>query len=303
MRIGIAINPTSGRGRGSAFGDEARAVLAEYPVDIVELSGDDADACLRACHAAVHAGDIDALLAVGGDGMVHLGVNAVAGTHIPLGIIAVGSGNDIAREFHLPIRHVRNSVNQVMACLFGGRQRPTDVIQIDGAHGRSYALAVLSAGIDAEVNLVTNSLNWPKGNMRYLRGVAQCLRDYRLYGVNLQIDGVAASGPVTLVSVANCRFMGGGMNIAPGAQTNDGLLDVVIGYAPKPITLAGLLPLVYVGRHTSSPVVHMKRGSRIRLEEDLSVGGPTPIAMADGEVVGPFPLDIRCLSGGLDLLI
>ena len=303
MKVGVAVNPSSGRGRGDTYGNETRRVLAEYPVEVVELSGADAEDCLRNCQEAIRSRHIDALLAVGGDGMVHLGVNAVAGTGVPLGIIAVGSGNDIAREFRLPIRHVANSVHQVMACLFGGRQQPTDVIASDGSHGRSYALAVLSAGIDAEVNLTTNSMTWPKGNMRYLRAVAQSLGSYPTYGLRVEIDGVVASGPLTLLSVANCRFIGGGMNIAPMARTNDGLLDVVIGYAPKPITLAALLPLVYVGRHTMSPLVHTFRGRHIRISEDLSVGAPAPTAMADGEVVGRLPLDIHCLPGGVDLLI
>ena len=138
------------------LGQEAFRVLKSYPVEIVDLSGQSARQALANCKDAVASNRIDALLAVGGDGMVHLGVDAVAGTGLPLGIVAVGSGNDIAREFRLPILNVSNSIHQVMSSLFGERSRATDVMEITGSHGTTHALAVLSAGIDAAINSRTS---------------------------------------------------------------------------------------------------------------------------------------------------
>lgn len=285
------------------LGQEAFRVLESYPVEIVDLSGQSARQALANCKDAVASNRIDALLAVGGDGMVHLGVDAVAGTGLPLGIVAVGSGNDIAREFRLPILNVSNSIHQVMSSLFGERSRATDVMEITGSHGTTHALAVLSAGIDAAINSRTNLLNWPKGNLRYLRATGEELANYQTYGVRIEIDGVAHAGPATLISVANTRFVGGGMNIAPTARTNDGQLDVVVAYVPNVRTVASLLPLVYLGKHVASPLVHVIRGRHIRICEDRQMGGPAPLAMADGEEIGHLPLDIRCLAGGLELLV
>lgn len=303
VRIGVAINPSSGRGRGSSYGEQTRDVLSRYPVDIVELSGASAAESLHKARQAVSEGAIDALLTVGGDGMVHVGANAVADTHVPLGIIAVGSGNDIAREFRLPIRNVYNSVHQVISCLFGGRARPTDVIAIDSAVGRSYALAVLSAGIDAAINLRTNNLTWPKGNMRYVRAALESLSAFPTYGMRIRVDGMEARGPITLAAIANTRYIGGGMNIAPQAKTDDGILNVMVGYAPHAVTLLRLLPLLYSGKYASSRIIHTIAGRHIHIEEDPAFGSPAPIAMADGEIIDKLPLDITCLPGGLDLLI
>lgn len=303
MRIGLAINPTSGRGRGASDGQAVRDELAAYPIDIVELSGATADECLARARLAVAEHQIDALIAVGGDGMVHLAVNAVARTGIPLGIVAVGSGNDIAREFHLPVKRIPQSVHQIMTCLYGNRQRPTDIIAIDGEHGRTYALAVVSAGIDAEINRRTNHLSWPKGNLRYVRAALASLRHYPLYGIAVSIDGRKHSGPLTLAAIANTRFIGGGMAIAPSAKTNDGVLQVVLGCAPHRMTLLRLLPLVYTGRHTRSKLVHVLTGAHVRVEADTRYGDLPPRAMADGEEIGDLPLDIHCIEAGIDLLI
>ncbi|MCF2706419.1 diacylglycerol kinase [Arcanobacterium haemolyticum] len=303
MRVGIAINPASGRGRGTSYGEEARKIIAEYPVDIVDLSGADSSECLSRCKASVAHGDIDALVAVGGDGMVHLGVDAVAGSGVPLGIIAVGSGNDNAREFRLPIRKVDDAAHQVMSCLFGGRSRPTDVMEIRGAHGTTHALAILSAGIDADVNLRTNALSWPKGNLRYVRALVESIIDYPEYGIRVEIDGKVCEGPATLISVANTRFFGGGINIAPMARTDDGMLDVIVGYAKKRRRLAPILPWIYTGQQANSSIVHCLRAREVRISHAPQYGAPPPIGMADGEIIGDLPLTIRCLPGGLELLI
>lgn len=303
MRVGIAVNPASGRGRGTYFGEQARRNISEYPVEVVDLSASSATECTARARQAALTGEIDALIAVGGDGMVHVGVCATAETGVPLGIVAVGSGNDNAREFRLPIRDVAASVHQVMGSLFGGRGRATDVMQISGEFGSTYALAILSAGIDADVNLRTNTLTWPKGNMRYLRALAQSIREYQPYGMRVSVDGRVCEGPATIVSVANCRYFGGGMNVAPRAETNDGLLDVVVGVAPNLTQLVPVVPLLFLGRTDSHPLVHNLRGKTIRLEDAPRFGGHAPIAMADGEVIGRLPLTITCLPGAIELLI
>ncbi len=303
MRVGLAINPASSRGRGASFGARAREIMNSYPVEIVDLSGRSAGECRDRCRAAAQAGDIDALVAVGGDGMVHVGVDALAGTDVPLGIVAVGSGNDNAREFRLPIRKVDDAAHQVMSCLFGGRFRPTDIIEISHAHGTTHALAIVSAGIDAEVNLRTNDLTWPKGNLRYVRALADAIKDYPAFGVKVTADGRTCEGPVTLLCVANTRYFGGGMNIAPMAQTDDGLLDLIIGYAPTRRRLTPILPMIYSGRHTHSSLVHHLRATCVRIEYLPRAGSPPPLAMADGEVVGDLPLEIRVRPGSLNLLV
>ena len=99
--IALLTNPTAGRARGA----KARGVVLERlrsaGLSVRDLSGKDADEALDLARAAVPDG-VDALVVVGGDGMVHLGVQAVADTGTALGIIPAGTGNDVARYFDLP---------------------------------------------------------------------------------------------------------------------------------------------------------------------------------------------------------
>ncbi|WP_164505475.1 MULTISPECIES: diacylglycerol kinase family protein [unclassified Actinobaculum] len=303
MRIGVASNPSSGAGRGARYGTQVRSLLAVYGATIVELSGRNAAECLAAARSEVLAGNLDALFVVGGDGMVHIGVEALAGTHVPLGIISVGSGNDIAREFGLPIRNVPRAVHRAVTALLAGRSRATDTIEVTHRSGNAHALAVLSAGIDAATNLRTNQLTWPKGNLRYARALFQCLTEFSPYGLEVEVDGKVASGAATLVAAANTRFVGGGMNIAPSARTDDGLLDIIIARAMSVPEIVSLFPLLYGGRHIHAKGVHLLRGQHIRINAKPSAGAPAPTAMADGEIIGEVPLNIYCRPGSLELLV
>ena len=103
MRIGLVANPSSGRGRHNGAAEAARRALLGASHDVLLVEGahyEDARAC--ATGLLEDARGLDALVVVGGDGMVHLGLDVVAGTGVPLGLIAVGTGNDIARHLGLP---------------------------------------------------------------------------------------------------------------------------------------------------------------------------------------------------------
>src|SRR5690606_10062560 len=95
--FGVVVNPTSGLGRGRSVGEQTVAALRERGHEVVDLSRDSADEARAAARRAVAQG-LDALVVVGGDGIVNLGVNVVAETDVPLGIVAAGTGNDVARS-------------------------------------------------------------------------------------------------------------------------------------------------------------------------------------------------------------
>jgi diacylglycerol kinase (ATP) len=102
MRIGLIINPSSGRGKGAARGQIVLQTLAERGQEFVNLSGKTMDEANANARHAINDGSIDGLIVVGGDGIAHLGVNIACDTGIGLGIIAAGTGNDLARSIGLP---------------------------------------------------------------------------------------------------------------------------------------------------------------------------------------------------------
>ena len=108
---------------------------------------------------------ISALLVVGGDGMVHLAVNALAGTQVPLGIVPTGTGNDFARLFNLPAEP-RTAVGHFLQSL--EQPHRVDLGRVTRADGtKCWFAGVLSAGFDAAVNDRANRWRFPRGRLRY----------------------------------------------------------------------------------------------------------------------------------------
>ncbi|MDO4887959.1 MAG: diacylglycerol kinase family protein [Actinomycetaceae bacterium] len=305
MRIGLVTNGAVRRGRaGDLTGRALRAINARG-ADVVVLDGRTAMEKQERAHRAATSGAIDALMVVGGDGTVHIGVEALTATGVPLGIIPVGSGNDIARQFGLPVGDVEESVERTLLSLRTGAATPVDVVEVrtGGAAGATHrALAILSAGIDAAINLRANGLAWPGGNLRYLRAALAEVRRFAPYGLRLEIDGRAAEGPATLVCVANTGYFGGGLRIAPAADPRDGLLDVVYAKVLSPAQICALFPRLYTGGHVRHPYVHVKRARHVRIAAAPGVGKAPPVLMADGEVMGRLPVEVRCLPRSLELL-
>ncbi|MFY9262970.1 MAG: diacylglycerol kinase family lipid kinase [Actinomycetaceae bacterium] len=314
MRLAVIMNPTSAKGKGRSYRERIMTIAGQYPVEIEWLSAECALTARQAMSAAVIEG-VDGLIVAGGDGTIHQAVNALGDSQIPLGILAVGSGNDIARHFKLPVHKIDHALHQVMSGFLGQRFHRVDVIEIsahrpdgarmnDAAHPPvQRALAIVSVGLDAEVNYLVNRLTWPQGNLRYVRGIIQSLRGYEPYGVKLTLNGKTQSGPITLISAANTRFFGGGFEIAPDALDDDGLFDVVIARGLSLPEFASLLPKLVMGKHLTDPRVHMIRASELLIEPALDRGGELPMIMADGEEIMRAPAKIRLIRGGLRLVV
>ncbi len=182
-RVGLAVNPTAGKGRGATEGNAVAAAFGAAGLDVVRLVGRDAtDLAGRVDAALAPARDgLDALVVVGGDGMVHLGTNAVAGTAVPLGIVAAGTGNDVARGLGLPVHDAAAAARVVLDALTAGTFRPVDAARVaaaDGMPARWFA-GVLGVGFDAVVNERANRLRWPRGRRRYDVAIALELPVFR----------------------------------------------------------------------------------------------------------------------------
>ncbi|MDR1293480.1 MAG: hypothetical protein LBK59_00745 [Bifidobacteriaceae bacterium] len=301
--LGVVVNPTAGAGRGQDRGSRALDLLARLGYAIVDFSAEDVHRAEASARQGMVDG-IDALVVVGGDGMVHLGVNLMAMTNLPLGIVAEGTGNDISRGLGLPIRDVDASVAWIDRALADGG-RVIDAVRVTDLthHGMAeWYVGVLSAGFDAAVNATTNRMRWPSGSARYVRALLTELGRLRPFGYRIEVDGQVHEFPGTLVSVANGVGFGGGMLIAPNAEFDDGLVDVVLADALTRRALLAVFPRVYRGTHLSHPALSVVRGRVVTLETLPGVGAPPPAAYADGEPLGPLPLRCEVVPGALRVL-
>ncbi|KGM09851.1 diacylglycerol/lipid kinase family protein [Cellulomonas bogoriensis] len=303
LRLAVLVNPTSGSGRGARQGARTVDLLRRRGHLVRTVSAPDrVGAGLRA--AEVVADGVDALVVVGGDGTVGLGVGAVAGTAVPLGVVAAGSGNDVARSLglprHDPVRAVRHLESAFAA---GGRLVDAMTVAAADGSGERWCMGVVSAGVDAAVNARANASSWPRGRARYVRALAAELPGFRPYGYRLRLDDGTWEPPATLVAVANTTSIGGGMRIAPDACADDGLLDVVVAGPLSRTALLRIFPSVYRGAHVHHPVCEVRRSRTVLLEPAPSEGlRHPPTAFADGEPVGQVPLLVRVRPGALTLL-
>lgn len=293
-RVGLLINPTAGQHRGEQVGTRVADLLEAGGRRVVDLTGLDAARAEAKARAAVAAGDIDLLVVAGGDGAAGLGANICADTPVPLGIVAVGTGNDNARELGLPVQDVDASVQRILA----GETRRMDlgrVLNSDGQRVRDF-LGVLSCGFDAVVNERANRMVWPRGPQRYNLAI---LRELPVFGpirYQLSVDGVQREIDGMLVCIANGRAFGGGMKVAPSADVEDGLLDVVIVHDIPMATFLSVFPKVYKGTHVNHPSVETIRGSRIHIATERIV------SYADGERVVPLPVTVEAAPGVLSIV-
>ena len=301
LRIGVVVNPTAGRGRGEGEGRHLLEATRARGHEVHDLSAADLRAAEQHVRQALVDG-LDVLVVAGGDGMVHLGVNAVAGTDLPLGIVASGTGNDIARAMGLPRHDAKASVRTIERGLeSGGRAVDAAVIGPPDYSVREWFIGVLSCGVDAAVNARANALTWPKGSGRYLRALRIELMRFRPYGYRITLDDETWESTGTLVAVANGGLFGGGMRIAPDARMDDGLLDVVIAGPLSRSELLAVFPRVYKGSHVTHPACTVRRSRRVLIEHS-QVGPEPPAAMADGEHIGPLPLLVEAQPGAVRLL-
>ena len=301
-RIGLVVNPTAGHGKGRAAGRQAHAGLVEAGHTVTDLSAPTLAQATDAARAAVVSG-LDALLVVGGDGMTHLGVNVVAGTDLPLGIVASGSGNDIARWFGLPVHDVPAALAVVDRGLADGpRQVDAAQVRAAGREAFEWYVGVLSCGIDAAVNARANRLRFPPGMGKYLRALAAELVGYRPYGYRLVHDDVTEDFAGPLVAVANTGAFGGGIKIAPHACADDAVLDVVWAGRLGLGRVLALLPRLFTATHLRHPQVHTATARHVLIAPSPDQGPTPPVAYADGERIGPLPLEVRLVPGALHLL-
>lgn len=289
----IIVNPASGGGRArKALPQFVRALTSAGVRTRVQVSSS-SDDLRRIVREAVARGS-DTVAVCGGDGTLHWAVQELAGTACALGVLPVGTGDDNARTWGIPLGDPTAAAQVVVT----GRRRSLDVAHVRAADGTSrYFVGVLSAGFDSFVNERANRMSWPKGKARYLAAIIGELRSFAPAVYEADVDGDRITDGAMLVAVGNGISYGGGMKICPAAQPDDGVLDVTWLHAVKTSRFLRLFPSVFSGGHVERAEVSTYRGREI----GLSAEGQ--LAYADGERVGPLPIHVDVRPGALHVLV
>jgi diacylglycerol kinase (ATP) len=299
-RLLVAVNAAAGGGRARAVGDRAEAALRDAGHAVRRLTAGDGTAMEAGLRDAVARASEDAVVVVGGDGSLHVAVNALAQTDVPLGIVAAGTGNDVARCLGLPHDDPDAAIALLVAAF---AHDPVPVRRIDAVRvstGRWF-VGMLSAGFDAAVNERANRMTRLSGTPRYVVAVLLEVARLRARRYRVTTDRDTRRLDAVLVTVGNTASIGGGMRLAPDAKVDDGLLDVLVATPLSRTQLLRLFPRVFRGTHVNDDHVSIERGRVITI--DVDDRGPVPITYADGERFGPLPVTLQVVPGALHVVV
>ncbi|WP_307806966.1 diacylglycerol kinase family protein [Naasia sp. SYSU D00057] len=296
-RLVVAINPSASFGRGRDAGALVVGSLRAAGHEVTGLLRPSLAELDTAVRQELAGRRPDALVVVGGDGMVHFGARHVAGTDRALGIVPSGTGNDLARGLGLPLGDPDAAVRVLLEALRAPARR-VDAIRATPAGGDPvWVVGAISAGFDALVTERANRMRRPRGASRYTIALVRELAALRPMRYRIELDGVARDESGVLLAVANNGWIGGGMHIAPDARVDDGELDVLLVTPVGRLRFLALFPRVFSGRHTTLPMVRLERARRGLLESDVPIA-----AYGDGERLGPLPIEFEVVHGALRVL-
>ena len=297
----IIANPRAGRGKVEGQLPEIERILAQAGLAYRVVRTTHPGHATEAAREALRGGE-RYLVAAGGDGTVHEVVNGMLENSEPvaadavLGIVAAGSGCDVVRSFGLP-----GDAVQATHHLTGDAVRQIDVGKVTFTAGSAevtrYFPNIAEAGLGAAVVARAARLPAFLGPARYLCGFWLTLPSFRPANVRLTADGNSYAWRAHNVVLANCRFYGGGMQISPKSEPDDGMLDVLVMVGPK-TDAATLVPKIYKGAHLPHRNIVELRASQVRLE-----AYPPLHLEADGEILGTTPASFEVVRKAIWLKV
>lgn len=295
QRFVLIANPTAGRGRAARFAHSMADELARAG-RVCELVWTDAPSGAEGvARRAIDnvKGEPACLVPVGGDGTVQQVANAIvtaAGSPLTLGLAPVGRCNDFAAQLGVP-----SEPRAAARFLLAGRPHAIDLGRVNDR----YFCTIAALGFDAAVSRFVNEMKVPlHGTPAYIYGVMRMLGRYRSVPLRLRMDGRDESRTLFLVASANTAAYGGRMQIAPGADPTDGLLDFCLVCDVRALRVLRLLHRVINGRHTDLPEVAMHRAQSLTIESEAPME-----VWADGEPVGATPARIESVAGALRVML
>jgi diacylglycerol kinase (ATP) len=303
MRWTAVVNPSAGRGRTRKLLPRLTDAFAATGLDTDVRVSVDLDDAIRLAREAFDEGR--GVAACGGDGTVNALAGVAADQGGVLGIVPTGAGNDFARHLGLDRRRWLEAIPLLATGPVGtvdlGRAELTGPDpDKDGATVRWFT-SVANAGFDSEANRWANDVQWASGTTLYVLAVLRTLGTYRPHRFRLTVDGQSHDLEAWLIAIGNTRGYAGGMLITPGAELDDGQLDVcVVGSVSRGGFLRSF-PRVFRGTHVSHPAVDMYRGKVVEL---ASLDQSVPIELyGAGERIGPLPARMEAVPGALQVIV
>ena len=291
-RIALLVNPSAGGGRAARLQPEVEAALTRLELPYRVERTESLEHARSLAGTAAEAGEV--VVTLSGDGLA----GAAAGVlhHHPdavLGVLPGGRGNDFCRVLGIP----RDDIPAACAILRDGIEKPLDLGCVDG----NPFIGIASLGFDSDANRIANEAPAKLGSLVYVYGALRALAAWEPATYTLTLDGDAGEHVYTGWSVGACnsKAYGGGMYVAPDAELDDGLLDIVLCTTTSKLRfLTQIVPRSFKGTLAEMPEVHVLRARKLRVDSDRPF-----VIYADGDPIGNTPATIEVLPAALKVLV
>jgi YegS/Rv2252/BmrU family lipid kinase len=282
----VLVNPSAGGGRARDLLPQLEGALHDRGLAYRLVMTTSLNHGVEEAVGAAADGEIPVVMS--GDGLVGQIGGALAGTDTPLGVIPGGRGNDFARVVGIP-----TEIPGAVDLLAAGTTRSIDVGEVNGRR----FLCIASCGFDSDANRIANETRVVKGNLVYLYAALRALAAWKPARFEVTLDGERREFTGFAVAAANNRAYGGGMFLAPNAELDDGLLDVVYTTHISKLRALANLPRVFSGSHIERDYVHVVRAAEVEIKADRPF-----TVYADGDHLADLPATVRVLPRALNVI-
>ena len=293
-RFYLAVNPHGGLKKGMGILDAVRPILEDGGAELTVLETE------YAGHARDYANEVDyegydGFCAIGGDGTMHEVVNGMLkrqdGQILPIGLVTGGTGNSFMHD--LDCLDPELAAKRILT----GRLRPVDIAMVD-ANGEIYfGFNIVGWGMPTDINELAEKMRWLGGQRYNIASIIEVLK-YKQRLAKLIIDGNTVVGDFGFILGCNTIHTGKGMKMAPLAQLNDGMIDLIIARKASRTKLLRLFPKLFSGAHVGDPIVEYRQ-----VKEFSIIPQEDNILNIDGEMIGSTPIHVSMMPGAINVLV
>ncbi len=269
---------------GAAAGQQVAAALEAAGITVEQAPRAAPEALTDLIRRA--AGSVDCVVVGGGDGTMNAALPGLIETGLPLGIVPLGTANDLARTLGVPADPA-----QAAKIIAAGHLRPVDAGDVNGHP--YFNVASIGFGVDL-TRALTRDAKQRWGKLGYLIAALRVLSRMRPFHATITIGGSSHRSRTVHLAVGNGRHYGGGLTVSEDAAIDDGRLDVYTLEVEGALALLKLLPWMKAGSHGRWAEVETMAGQEVLVETSR----PRSVN-ADGEIKTRTPAHFRVLPGAV----
>ena len=288
----ILVNPQGGTKQGLDLLEQVKPLFKEVDADLIIRETE------YAGHATEIAREIDlegftGLCHIGGDGTFHEIINGLLtrsdGKQVPLGFIPGGTGNSFMHDMECldPVEAARRIVS--------GGITPIDVAEVEMPEEKVYCMNIVGWGMVTDINMSAEKLRW-LGEQRYNVTTLLHVMKLKRHSAKLVIERDESEGNFLFTIACNTQHTGRGMKMAPKAELNDGLIDLVLVRDASRFKLLQMFPKVFDGTHIDDPIVEY-----YQVKEFSITPAENEILNLDGELKGSTPFSVRMIPSAFSI--